>query len=273
MNSYTIVVAVANPNTVDRLMHTACLIATQFAGRIMVTTVVSPTQPVSPSGDAPANRISQADQLLQQALDYAKMQEVACESTISLARQIHEGIVEVASAQQAHLVVVGFSQHDQLTWQPDNFDRIIDAIAAHSPCHLLVANFRNGEKFERVLVPIASQFNLDLTKDIVIALHYQGSATVDFVHFAASEEQVEHITEELAQWLDTAGVADCGTVRVQVNPKPAQAIVQASQDYDAVIVGTPPLHTLRRRLFGSIAEQVANDAACTTYLVRRGNAL
>lgn len=271
MNPYTIVVAVANPETVTRLMHTACLIAKQLAGRIMVTTVVPPSGGDSLSGDAPANRITGADQLLRQAIDYAKTWEVDCDSTVSLARQIHEGIVEVAAAQQANLIVVGFSERHEPALHAHNFDRIIDALAAHSPCHLLVAKYRDGKRFDRVLVPMASDLNIEVTKDIVTALHYQGSATVDFVHFAAREEEVNDRSQQLHRWLEATGMADWGTVTVQINPQPVQAIIKASHNYDAVIVGTPPLHTLRRRLFGSIAEHIANYAACTTYLVRSGD--
>ena len=267
MNPYTIVVGVANLQTLPRLMHTACLMAKQFGGRIVVASVVPPATGDS-SDSLSADPMTQADQLLGEALATAQTYGVACDSTISLARQIHEGIVDVAVAHQAKVILVGFSERQDQSLQQQDYDRVIDALAAHSPCHLLVAKFRDGKRFNKVLVPVASELNLRLTSDIVTTLHHQAGASIDFIRFAPTAQEAEGSSQELGHWLEEAGVADCGTVTVDVTPEPTEAIVEASRNYDALIVGTPPLHALRRRLFGSVAEHIVNHAACTAYLVR-----
>ncbi len=269
MIAHTILVGVANPETVSSLMYTACLMAKQVGGRLVVASVVPPPSADSRSDEDRAEQISRAEALLRQALDYARQQQMDCDSTMAVARQIHEGLVDVAEAQHAQVILVGFSGSPEPSLPADeDFDRIMDALAAQAPCHLLVAKFRDGEQFDRVLVPLASKINLDLTRDLVTTLHYQAGATIDFVHFAATAQEAEHRSQELQGWLQATGVADCGAVTVQIHPEPAEAIVAATHNYDAVVVGTPPLHTLRRRLFGSVAEHIANHAACTTYLVR-----
>lgn len=267
--AYTIVVGVANPDTVSRLMYTAAMMARQFSGRVVAASVVPPASGARSSDNDRADAMSQAEELLQEALARAQRWEVQCDSTILVARQIHEGLVDVALAHQANVILVGFPGRQEPPLQAnDDFDRIIDALAARAPCHLLVAKYRDGKRCDRVLVPVVSEINLDLTKDIVTALHCQAGAAVDFVHFTASAEEAERGLEQLQCWLEPAGLADWGRMTVQTDPQPAVAIVAASQGYDALVVGTAPLHALRRRLFGSIAEHIANHAACTAYLVR-----
>ncbi len=268
MSSYTVVVGVANPHTVSRLMHVACLLAQQFAGQIMVTSVVPPAGEARAT-DNQQDPMSEADQILEQALDYAQTQQITCDSTVLVARQIHEGIIDVADAQQADVILVGFSEGPAPSLQQDeNFDRIIDALATHSPCHLLVAKFRNGQQFDKVLVPVAGELDFASTSELATALYHQEGASVDFVHFTPSVQEAEQKSQQLHDWLEASGAAQWSSAAMEVSDEPAQAIIDASAGYDAVIVGTPPLHTLRRQLFGSLGEQVANHAACTTFLVR-----
>jgi len=272
MIPYTIVVGVANPETLAPLMETACLMAKQFAGRIVATNVVPPPTGDS-SGDARTDGLTQANQLLGEALDIAASYSIPCDGTVSLARQIHEGIIDIAVGRQAKVIVVGFSERQEPALAEHNFDRIIDALAAHSPCHLLVAKFRDGQRFDKVLVPVASQLNLQLTGDLVTTLHYQAAARIDFIHFASGTAEAERKAQDLSRSLADSGLKDCGTMTVQISPEPAQAIVETSHGYDVVVVGTPPLEALRRRLFGSVAEHITEHAACTTYLVRSRESL
>ncbi len=269
MDDHAIVVAVANPDTVSRLMYTASIVARESEGRIVVTNVV-PLAAGAASDRQRAERMTRAYELVEHAEDCARNWGLPCESVVSLGEQIHEVIVDVAVAQQAELIVAGFSERDEPSLQQDEeFDRIIDALAAHASCDLLVARFRNGERFERALVALGSERNLGLTKSIVASLHHRAGAAIDFLKFVPDAGAVEGSRQEVAGWLEAAGLGGCGTIRVEISDNPDAAIVEASREYDVVIVGTPPLHSLRRRLFGSAAEYVADNALCTTFLVRR----
>ena len=269
MKGYIVLVGVANPDSVARLMRTAALIAKQFGGRVVAASTMTPPSATPPSERGRTDRMSHAEELLRQAAACAQQWAVPCETAVVVAQHIHEGLVDLAMAHQADMILVGFSAGEAPSpGAPDSFDRIIDGLAAHAPCHLLVAKYRDGERFARVLVPLASEINLDLTKDVVTALHHQVGAAINFVRFAASQEEAPRYLDELESWLSVRGMADCGTAAVHVHPEPAEAIVAATRNYDAVVVGAGPLHVLRRRLFGSIAEHVAEHAACTAYLAR-----
>ena len=73
---------------------------------------------------------------------------------------------------------------------------------------------------------------------------------------------------ELTDWLRQANLVEYGHVSVEVAPEPAMAIAYASNRYDAVALGTPPLYALQRRLLGSLAEQVIVEAHCSTLVMR-----
>ncbi len=269
MDDHVIVVAVSNPQTAPRLVYTASLVAREYEGRIVVTNVV-PLAAGAASDEQRAGRTTKAYELVERAEGWARNWGVPCESVVSLGEQVHEVIVDVAVAQRAELIVAGFSERDEPSLQQDEeFDRIIDALAARAPCHLLVARFRNGERFSRALVALGSERNLALTRGIVTSLHHQAGTAIDFLNFVPDADRVEGARQEVAGWLEAAGLAECGAIRVEVSDSPHAAIVEASREYDVVIVGTPPLLSLRRRLFGSAAEYVADNARCTTFLVRR----
>lgn len=74
--------------------------------------------------------------------------------------------------------------------------------------------------------------------------------------------------KDLEEWLTEREVADRVNLRVQVRDEPAEAIVEASADYDLLLLGTAPLHEVRRKYFGPVTEYVATHAACSTFLVR-----
>ena len=57
-------------------------------------------------------------------------------------------------------------------------------------------------------------------------------------------------------------------VSVAMSTDVPRTIVEASKDYDLIVMGASNEWTLRQRLFGSIPDQVANQAAVSVLMVR-----
>ncbi len=270
MHQYTVVVAVANPATVAKLIHTSALIAEEHDGRLLATSVV-PSPDEGPGKPAHLeDAFGSAQNLVERAEHAAQAHGLTCESRVAVAQHIHEAIASVAEGADADLLVIGMSEgaHPTLAQSDIDFDRIVDAVAAHAPCNVLVAKFRNGLHFDRVLVPVESATDLSLTRQIIVPLYHQAGADVDFVHFAPTAAETEKALEQVNGWLNEASLDDCGSALVKVAPSPTAGIVHASDAYDVVVLGTPPLHMLKRQLLGSLAEQVVQEAHCTTLVLR-----
>ncbi len=270
VHQYTVVVAVANPATVGELIETSAVIAKQHNGRLIATSVVP--SPDEPEGESrhPEEAFSQAQNLVERAQHAAQARGLECERRVAVGQHIHEGITTVAEAYDADLLVIGMSEraHPTLAQCDLDFDRIVDAVAAHTSCNVLVAKFRGNLRFDRVLVPVARSTHLGLAREIIVALHHQVGAHIDFLHFAPTETAVPKALGRLQKWLNDAGLDGYGRALVKTASDPAEAIISASDAYDVVAVGAPPLHTLQRQLLGSLAEQVASTVHCTTLVMR-----
>ena len=270
VHQYTVVVAVANPATVAKLIQTSALIAAEYDGRLLAVSVV-PSPDEGPGKPAHLDdAFGHAQNLVERAEHAAQARGLECESRVAVAQHIHEAITSVAEGADADLLVIGMSEgaHRTLADHNTDFDRIVDAVAAHAPCNVLVAKFRNGLHFDRVLVPIESSTDLSLTRQIVVPLYHQAGANVDFVHFAPTAAESQEALDQLNGWLNEASLDDYGSAVIRAGSTPTAGIVHVSDAYDVVVVGTPPLHTLRRKLLGSLAEQVVQEAHCTTLVMR-----
>ncbi|MEA3400865.1 MAG: universal stress protein [Armatimonadota bacterium] len=267
MSQYTVVVAIANPDNVPNLMRIACMMACEFDGRVVAVTVVEMESEAPDPSSTAHDRMSQAYDVLEMAEKMAEGCDADFDGRLAVGRKVAEVLDDVADAEDAKLIVVGYSE--RLHPRDDaEFERLIDEIAAHAPCNLAVARFHGEVRFGRVLVPVRTRLNLDVRRDFVTAMHNQHGATVDVVHFASSQAEVEHMRDELEDWLVERGVYDWVNLRVDVAEQPAEAIVAASSEYDAVVLGTAPLHDVRRRYFGAVSEYVAGHARCSTFLLR-----
>ena len=268
MDEHDIVIALANPANVRPLMRLGCMMAKEFGGKAIAGTVVTLEGGVQP-GEDHQDRMSRGYDLLRDAERVATEMGTRFEGRIAVAREIEDVLDEVAAARHARAIVMGYSERPHPMPERRDFDRLIDDVAAHAPCDLIVARFNGGgARYDRVLVPVSRRLNMDVRRDLVVALHHQAGAHVDVIHFAADDAEAERMHAELIDWVRERGIADWIEPTVEIRPDPAEAIIEAGADYDALVLGTAPLLTVSRRLFGSVAEQVAENATCTTLLVR-----
>lgn len=268
MSAYNVVVGVSNPATVARLVRVAAILAREYGGQVTAVAVVEMTDQEPPPGGTQHDRMSAGYELLNTAERVAGECGVPYQGRIAVGRPVAEVLDEVAQAQHARLIVVGYSNAESTRPHSEDFDRLIDEIADHASCDLLIARFRGPERFARVLAPVSGRLSMDIRREFLLALHRQFGARVEIVHFACSAEEGAVMQEELARWLAEREVHDLVELRVDVHPDPAAAIEAASADYDAVVLGTAPLYEVRRRYFGAVAEHVADHAACSTFLLR-----
>lgn len=268
MSEYTVVVGLGNPDNVERLMHIGCMMAKEYDGRVEAVTVVDVDCEAPETTPQCHDRISRAYAVLEDAGRIAEKCGVAHDGRLAVGREVADVLDEMAESTDAKLIVVGFSERDHPRGDGSDFDRLVDEIAHRAPCNLLVARFIGEPRYDRVLVPVRARLNLDVRRDLVLALQNQFGSHVDVVHFACSDAEAEEMQDQLDRWLVEREIDHCVNLRVEVRRDPAEAIVDASEDYDLVLLGTAPLHEVRRRYFGAVPEHVANHAKCSTFLVR-----
>jgi len=268
MSEYTVVVGLGNPENVERLMRIGCMMAQQNDGRVEGVTVVEVECEAPEITSENHDRMSRAYNVLAAAEEVAEACAVTFEGHLAVGREVAAVLDEVACATDAALIIVGFSEREHPRGDGSDFDRLVDEIADAAPCNVLVARFVGEPKYDRVLVPVRARLNLDVRRDLVVALQDQFGSEVDVVHFACSEAEARDMRVQLDEWLRERAVEERVTPQVEVREDPAEAIVEASADYDLVLLGTAPLHEVRRKYFGAVPEHVANNASCSTFLIR-----
>ena len=268
MTKYRVIVGLSNPKNVARLMRIGCMMANEFDGQVVAFTVVETDCDAPERTPECHDRMSRAYQILDTAEELAKGCSADFRGTLSVGREVPEVLDEVAKAENASLIIVGYSEREHPNGTDSRFERLVDEIASHAPCSLLIANFRGEEKYDRVLVPVRANLSLDIRRDLLVAMQDQFGSDIDFVHFARSDQEAMRMHDQLEQWLAERKMKERATLQVDVQDNPAQAIVDASAGYDLVVLGTAPLHEVRRKFFGAVPEYVAANAPCSTFLVR-----
>ncbi len=268
MSEYTVVVGLGNPENVDRLMHVASMIAKDNGGRVQGVTVVNVDRFAPDMTDQAHDRINRAYNILAEAEAVAELCGASFDGHLTVGREVAEVLNEVADSTDARLIIVGFSERRHPAGADTDFDRLVDEIAHQAPCNVLVARFVREPTYERVLVPVRGRSTLETRHDVLQALRNQLGASVDVMHVSSNQREAEEMRELLADWLRDHGVIDRVRLLVEISKDAGAAIVEASSNYDLVVIGTAPLHEVRRKFFGAVPEYVANHAACSTFLVR-----
>jgi nucleotide-binding universal stress UspA family protein len=170
--------------------------------------------------------------------------------------------------------LLGYSLHREEDAETDRaFGQILQQVMKVYRGHLVVAHFGEPRELRRVLAPVSAEVNLELfgqllrgllrgaERDVTLAQIVPDPADTDAHHAAAAF---------LRQVAERCGLLGSVDLRVESSGDVAEGILAMSWEYDAVVVGLTRSRSLSERLLGSISDQVATWARCTTFLLRAG---
>jgi nucleotide-binding universal stress UspA family protein len=148
----------------------------------------------------------------------------------------------------------------------------IERISAEQDCDaVLIAN--PIEHLERILVPLRGVHNAERIAHFVADLVQDGTTDVTLLHILEDEEEKAAIQEDVLDTVSSMAVEkgiDAGLIRlrIEVADDPGDAIIDIAKEYDVVVIGeTEP--SVRAVIFGSVPEQIAQEAEVPVMVVRR----
>ncbi|WIV66153.1 universal stress protein [Natrialbaceae archaeon AArc-T1-2] len=303
---YRLLVAVSNPETVDQLLRTARDLATLRNGSIHVVSVVDkPYQsPFRLFDDETIRReyASEHSAIIDRAIEIGDDADVEVTGSVVVARRAVDGILETVTDVDADELLVGWHQSTRPT--ETVLGTTVDALVERAPCDLLVERIgETADGVDSVLVPVADSTHAELATRVGYAIAVANDARVLVLSVATDDadrsrahENVRTVTEKLTnaaiasdisgtdERVDGGDVADAddpshervaeptvagvdGTVLTDEDV--VGAIVDEAEHHDVVAMGATRGGALRRRLVGSIAQQVARRSDCTLLLARR----
>lgn len=300
-DEYRLLVAVRAPDTVAQLMRTATDLARLRGGSVHVVSVVHKPyeSPFRLFDDETIRAEFAGDRraILDRAVEAGEDASVEVTGSVVVSRSIADGILRTARSVDADALLVGWQQ-------PGRHDGIlgttVDTLVERARTDVIAEYIgRTADGVESVLVPIvdgphaafaaetgyaiaaANDARLVLLSvtggdtDRTTAHERLRSAKRSLVANAGGAETVEAEPAGDARSIGESGTAgespiDDGIAeRVIDDDDVATAIVSEATDHDIVAMGATRGGTLRRRLVGSIPQQVARRTDRTVLLTRR----
>jgi amino acid transporter/nucleotide-binding universal stress UspA family protein len=265
---YSVLVPVANPDNVGRLLDTACPIARAHDGRVVVLAVVNvPRQLPIHEG---LRFVHHKERLFKIAREHASTYGVPCDCEVIVAHHIYDGILSAARRLRPDLLLMGWKGYTNT--RERIFGEVSDHVIRHAPCDLMLLKIRQESKRHRVLLPTAGGPHARLAAEFlgILAQAEHMSITACYVvpPDASREERDQAdvwIEKTLERFTNGGGVEklliESGSV--------AGGIAKASKDYDLVVLGAAKEPLFRRVLVGDIAAKVVRYSPASVMLVKR----
>jgi len=269
----TLLVPVANPETVERLLDTAIDIAHGQSMQIVLLHVVEvpPQVPLS-SGDSLIDDDGEEVRLLDDAVKQAADADVTVESQMRYARDIATGIVGAVDVYDADALLVGWRGRPRR--RDILLGSFLDRILGEAPCDVFVKRIRTASRdIDSILVPVAGGPHCELAVELAGTIAAQHDTPVHLLHVThldaddSMQEDTSTLLQNYGSSLSGMDVkAELTTLR---SDHVAGAITDETADHDLTILGATRDPFLKRKLVGSVAEGVGRAAASSVILTRK----
>jgi len=275
-----ILLPLSNPETERSLLMVGTALAKARRARLHLAHVVSvPVQTPLEAGrmEFEQRRLEQ-ETILDVASKHAAEEGIRARANTLVAHNVPSAILSVADIEQPDWILMGWT--GEVRNSPIRGTNVagVVKIANHD---VLVLKDNGLNVIHRILVPIGSGPHSKLGLRVADFLATQWGATVTAMtvqvgqgHSAAKSE-FDHeslqffqgLAEEFARdTLREAGVT--AEISAVIDTDVSNAILQASVDYDLIIIGASNEWGLRQWLFGSLPDKVANNASASVLMVR-----
>ncbi len=271
-NRFRLLVPIANPANVNGLLDIAIAIAKRQGGEILLLRVVSvPDQlPVTRFDEGVIER---DQKMLNEARRYVEEQQIAAHALVRVAHHVARAILETASERHCNLIVLGWKGFS--TNKEKILGSVIDAIVDHARQDLLLVKFAaDGEvRLKKLLLPSAGGEHAQCAESYAVPLVEAFGGELTLCHVvpeATSEADIEKSKIQLQEASQRLPASD--TIRIArkiiSHDSVSQGIVEAAEDYDAVMVGAASQSIYPQILFGNIPEDIARNTSKTVIVVK-----
>jgi len=282
----SVLVAVAEPGSARHLVRLGGRIAAVLDSELILLHVVAvPRQLPLQAG---ARFVDEGKEILGELREEASMPGVPVRSLIRLGHRPAEAILRTARESHTEYLLMGWHGAVRRGRRKPLVGRNIDRVIKKSNCHAVVCETGTLEgepspDAPDVLVPLSSPELGPLAIGVASAVVGRGfhHGTITLLHLSdqpLSEEEQEAFGEKIARQMRETGteapeslfdessplVLDFRTVRNDV----VDELVELSEEYDWMVIGTRRSSLLSRKVLGEDARELAERARCPVILVR-----
>lgn len=266
-----LLVPVANPETVDRLLDTAIDIARDRDLAILALTVVeAPIQ--LPLGRArEAMDVEQEESVVNYARDVAEEAGVPVTGRLRFGRDVATSVITVAERENCEAILLGWRG------RPRRRDIVlgsyIDEILSEAVVDVLVKRIdREGDTVESILVPVAGGPHTEYAAEVAGSLAREHGAWVELVTVVVDEDEetMAEARELLTETSAALGAIDSVEETVLVGDVVPEIVGRVEErGHDITVLGAARGGLLRRVLVGDVPEAIARESEGAVIMARR----
>lgn len=272
-----ILIPVANPRTAESLVHLAAILAqaSEDTGLCILTIVPMSSrlsQGVAKRLVAHLGRYQRA--LFDQITDDAEVRNVPLYTKMRPSPSISAGILdETRSHGDVKLILMGWpGRLDPLTLG----DNVVKVVLQKAHTNVAALVDRGLERVHRILVPVGGGPHSRLAIRLAFEIAEQEHAQITALYCFRETYQTEELEDRMLLLREIIE-DEFGSVPARITTRLAHAdgvlkgILEETtrQQYDLIVMGASEEWASRTWLFGSIDDQIAEEAACSVVLVRQ----
>jgi glucosyl-3-phosphoglycerate synthase len=193
---------------------------------------------------------------------------------IRLGRDAAQSILSAARERNADLLLLGWPGY--MSRREHAFGSIVWLLSHNPPCDLAVVRLNSSDLPRRILVPVGGGPNARLALELAVAQadavaeRTGGRPEVVGLHLLLPPE---HGVDPEARRRELLDAMDIGTVPLDLVVRPTDEVVpgilEAAAGFDQIVIGASNEGLLGQSLFGSIPQELAEQAAATVIMVKR----
>jgi glucosyl-3-phosphoglycerate synthase len=268
-----ILIPLANPRTAADLIRVGSGLL-RSGGTLTALGIVEVPEGV-PLSDG-ATKARQARRLLQRVLEFAP-QGVDLRTVVRIGRRAAEGIVELATEEEADLIIFGWGGPTpaKRAGQEAVFSPTIDEVVRDAPCNIAVVKQRGIRDVQRILTPVRGGPHAELALAYAAALGRYFEASVDVLHIVPPDISPlvrAQMERALATFVRSNADEPARPLLVE-GTNVASSIIAEAESAQLVVMGATAIapanvDNIQGALFGELPETVAQHARPSVIVVK-----
>ncbi len=267
--TFRVLVPLAHPDHVERLVKLAASVAHRRDGELVALRFVQVPEQVPPS--LGLDNLDKERELLLKAHSYARELGIPMTSLVRVGHHVAKAILETAREKKVDLIVLGWKGYTSTARRI--LGEMTDEVVKHARNDLILVKFVGDEPVKRLLLPTAGGEHARKAEEYAtsIAAFNGGSITLCSVipsETVVPETEAKERLEQAEQRI-SALKEDVAIHQVIIrNDSIADGIVREAESSDAVVIGAAGHSIYPQVLFGSIPEDIVEQANRTVIVVK-----
>ncbi len=262
----SIIFGASHYKTVSGLARLATLLAHYHKAAPMAVSILPPA--IDPDSSSKSSSINP---LFTLAGKEVKTMGYDLQSITIETDKVADGLVESARGQDALALIIGYP----LQHSPQEFKKVVEDVVNNAPCQVILVRLVGMLHTERILVPIIHSQHLETLGAVLCSFATVGQHRISLLRLLPPDIPLDEVTQQEKKLQAWAAANDLPFVRclaVATETRLA-TIIQESAQHDLILMAGAEEFTLPRKLFGSLADDVANQCSRPMVIVygRKGN--